>query len=142
MNLLYNNRSGENHWCWKGGRDIDSAGYVRINMRGHPKADSSNRVREHVVIAENILGKPLPKGAQIHHHGKRDDNTQIVICENQEYHALLHTRTRALRACGYANWRKCIRCGKYDDPANLCIYGKQAVHRECRIRYQRERRNA
>jgi hypothetical protein len=42
-------------------------------------------------IAEKVLGKPLPKGTVIHHEGD-----QMVICQDQAYHHLLHKRINAI----------------------------------------------
>lgn len=63
-------------------------------------------VLEHVLIAERALGKPLPKGAQVHHvdeNRRNNANTNLVICQDQSYHSLLHLRARVLRAGGNPN---------------------------------------
>jgi len=62
-------------------------GYVMIKINGV-------LVYEHRVLAEKALGKPLPKGAVVHHMGTPDDNGpfKLVICPSQEYHMLLHRR--------------------------------------------------
>lgn len=96
-----------------------SNGYVMISARKDPRAMSNGCVFEHVRVAERVLGKPLPKGAIVHHvNGIRDDNrpSNLVICENHQYHMLLHQRQRAKEACGNANWRKCCLCDRYGDP--------------------------
>ena len=87
---------------------------------------NGKRQTNYRAVAERVLGKPLPVGCQIHHH----TDTQFVICENQTYHALLHMRTRALKACGHASWRKCSFCKRYDKPENLFITKELASHRE------------
>ena len=80
---------------WRGGRVKAGKGYIDLRQ-----GDGSYK-REHIVIAERALGHPLPPKAQVHHVNEvRSDNrnTNLVICENQAYHALLHRRMRARRA--------------------------------------------
>lgn len=63
-------------------------GYVMIKVKGE-------LVYEHRHLAEKALGRPLPKGAVVHHTGARCDNHgffKLVICPNQAYHSLLHAR--------------------------------------------------
>ena len=142
----------ENNPHWKGGRYINYSGYQMVYNPEHNRASSNGYVREHIILAEKALGKPLPDGVQIHHCGETDDNSKIVICENQNYHRLLHLRADAYRDCGNANYRKCKFCQEYDDPDNN-MYVKQYVsngqingwncyHRECSAEYDRKRRAA
>jgi transposase-like protein len=60
---------------------------------------------------------------------------------------LLHTRYRALFACGNPHWRKCNICKRYDDPVNLSIttsrkpyIAQHYQHKSCRNTYLKERR--
>ena len=59
--------------------------------------------KEHVAIVEQVIGKKLPSGSEVHHgnlirHDNR--NANLVLCEDRTYHRLLHRRTHALRATG------------------------------------------
>mgnify|MGYP003042582878 CR=1 FL=1 len=109
-----------------------AAGYAAKQIDGVKKFD-------HVRIAESALGRPLPKGAVVHHadedrSNNRNDN--LVICPDRKYHNFLHMRIDAMKACGNANWRKCRHCRRYDDPLSLRIYttktgSTQAWHTAC-----------
>lgn len=48
-------------------------------------------------IAARALGRALPEGAEVHHlNGDHNDNRpcNLVICQDAEYHDLLHRRMR------------------------------------------------
>jgi len=107
--------------------------YVKQNGEG---------VAIHRLIAERILGRPLPKAARVHHRDGNPTNNQcsnLVICQDNIYHLLLHQRLRALQACGYAHWRKCVFCKEYDDPIYLvCRPTVASFHPICRASYRRQ----
>jgi len=121
---------------WEDGLSIVN-GYVHVLSPDHHRANYNGYVRQHILIAERALGKPLPKDAVGHHiNGKKaeNDNTNLVLCENNNYHKLLHKRERAKKACGHANYEKCCYCHKYDDPKSMSIfYRKQNkfIHKSC-----------
>ncbi len=84
---------------WKGGKSIAQHGYIVINK---------TKTYEHILIAEKALGKPLPPKAVVHHWDENPQNNEpsnLVICEDQRYHFLLHARARRLRDTG-----ECGRC--------------------------------
>ena len=93
------------------------------------KTEASRRARSAAIKA---LGKPLPEYAIVHHF-----NNELVLCEDQKYHMLLHMRADAYKACGYAHWRKCNFCGKYGGPAYMYSNNNSAWHRECKNKYDR-----
>ena len=129
------NGRGSAHFRWHGGRKQESHGYVTVLMRDHPRA-MSGYLYEHVAVAEKALGKYLKDGVEVHHvNQRRADNRHenLVICENRSYHRLLHIRTKAYRASGHADYRKCQFCQQWDHPSQL------AYHRSCRsVRLQRQ----
>ena len=95
-------------------------------------------VRAHRLIAERALGKSLSPFVVIHHFNGGCDGP-IVICQDQEYHLLLHTRKRAYAACGDSHQRKCFYCKEYDELKNLRIGNKsdRHVHPVCESRYKK-----
>ena len=98
----------------------------------------------HVLLAEKALGKPLPKGAEVHHHNeiKNDNrNCNLVVCPDRAYHKLLHIRIRAKAACGNPTWLKCGYCKKYSDPKTMYFNknNRSALHPSCSSERQKKR---
>jgi len=120
--------TGEKHYSYKDGI---------IGYRSNDRRSNGIRKRSslHIQKAEIVLGRKLKK-LEIAHHFDGDKlnnaNANLIICENQAYHLLLHQRKRAHIVCGNANWRKCVICKQYDDPRNLYISPSNRVrHRSC-----------
>ncbi len=66
---------GENNPRWKGGRTIDSYGYVLIHAPDHPYANNRGYVKEHRLIMEQKIGRYLCPWEVVHHHNEiKDDN--------------------------------------------------------------------
>jgi hypothetical protein len=108
------------------------------------KASGKDGKRVHITIAESALGKPLPPKAEVHHVDEdkmNNDPSNLVICPDHGYHALLHLRTRALRESGNANNRCCVYCKQWDSLSNLTISKQNSAHHpKCHAEYHAELR--
>lgn len=132
---------------WKGGRRPAAHGYVRIWSPTHPNATKIGYVLEHVFLAATALGRAVPKGVEVHHvnENKRDNRPEnLVICQDHDYHALLHQRADALRATGDPRALRCCYCKLWIMPGDPDLYlppglRSNARHRTCAADYQRRR---
>ena len=100
---------------------------------------------EHVLVVEKVLGRELPKGAVVHHiDGNKLNNSKenLLVCQDQAYHMLMHQRQRAMDESGNPNYRKCKFCKKYDDPSSLSANGTSNYHKKCRNSYLQLRRKS
>lgn len=95
-------------------RRVDKDGYVKVLVPGHPRGVGRGWVLEHIVVAEKVLGKPLPSCAQVHHVNEvKSDNatSNLAILQSQKEHNDLHYRLKVLRAGGDPFMdRLCIDC--------------------------------
>lgn len=115
--------------------------YARVKVVGHPRSDGDGHVYTHMVVAERALGHTLPRGVEIHHvDGDKKNNAQsnLVICQDRDYHQFLHVRTRVVRAGGNPNTQRlCRGCDtlKPFDAFNRATadksYGLQGQCRSC-----------
>ena len=106
-------------------------------MRGHTAKklpgerqqlfSNGRKVRGYQLVAEKALGRPVSWPHIVHHH----TDTQLVICENQSYHSLLHVRTRVVAAGGNPNTDLfCAACG-LAKPATAFNKWKHRRHHHC-----------
>lgn len=93
---------------------------------------------------EKIIGRLLPKGSVVHHVDENrlnNRNDNLVVCEDESYHRLLHRRMNALRVTGNPNSRFCPYCKRWDDPSDAMYLGDtQSWHKGCYNVMQRLRR--
>jgi hypothetical protein len=110
-------------------RNKASNGEGTVTNWGYGQVYKDGKQRpSHVVKVEKIIGKPLPKDAQIHHvDGDKlnNSNDNLVVCPDATYHQLLHRNQKALDACGNASYRQCNRCKEWDDPNSMTEYVKK-----------------
>lgn len=65
----------ERNGNWKGGRARHKAGYVMIRVPDHPRAGRAGYVFEHILVMEDVVGRHLVDGENVHHrNGVKDDN--------------------------------------------------------------------
>lgn len=140
-----NHTPGSARKNWKGGKSVHGLGYIMVLMPNHPRAHQSGYVLEHILVAEHALGHPLPLKAQVHHvNDNKAENRgfNLVICENQKYHALLHQRAVALAATGSVHSKKCVFCKQWNVGGIGSLTkgsGSNWYHTECWNTYQRNR---
>ena len=66
---------GARNPAWKGGRYMDNDGYVLSYAPTHPHATKAGRVREHRLVAEQMIGRYLtPEEVVDHIDGDRSNN--------------------------------------------------------------------
>jgi len=142
MACMFHNRSGEKHPRW--------AGRASPAVRGRYRQitpPSGGQKYEHVCIAERALGKSLPPKAVVHHvNGDSTDNhsTNLVICQDQAYHNLLHARLFKIRNYGSLHCKRCCVCSKvlalgaFHKNQNMSD-GRNTVCKLCRKMYDAER---
>jgi len=143
-------------------RGLCNAHYIRLRRHGDENAprlraphgsgtktshgyrlvyDNGVQRYEHIVVAERAMGRPLPRGAEVHHaNGIKDDNrtSNLVVCQSSAYHLLLHRRARALEASGNPDYRKCSYCGQWDAPQAMRIRPiGGSYHDACHTEYSR-----
>lgn len=132
-------KSGAETSNWKGGK-FKVKGYTMLKDGG-PSSQKNGYTYEHILVAEEALGRPLPDGVVVHHvNGEESCNigSNLVICQDQAYHLLLHKRARAYQATGNPNSRKCHYCKEWG--TDLSEGKRDSFHGLCKRDYEKIRR--
>jgi len=80
---------------WKGGRTTTEHGYVLVKRPDHPRADSRGYVYEHILVAEQMIGRPLNPGEEVHHddlHRSNNVPSNLKVKTNHAWHFLEHRK--------------------------------------------------
>ena len=86
---------GDQTNSWKGGRIEQGSGYIKIRIPEYPHADKSGYVFEHILVWEQVHGRPVPDGWQVHHlngikNDNRPENLIILPANHHSKHHLLY----------------------------------------------------
>jgi len=83
---------GPLHHSWKGGKYLNSDGYVMIKCEGHPKANRDGYVREHRLVMEGKLQRYLEPWELPHHKNeiKTDNKPKNLELLSRHDHNILH----------------------------------------------------
>jgi hypothetical protein len=99
---------GENHASWRGGFFVDRWGYKMVRS---PRRGLANPyVPEHLLVAEERLGRRLKKGEVVHHIDCDKTNNgpdNLFVC-SRSTHKILHGQLEGLAGellrCGLVRW--------------------------------------
>lgn len=116
--------AGRKPWNWTGKPIVASNGYVLVFVgKAHHLADVRGYAYEHRVVAEQLLGRELLAGEQIHHiNGVKTDNrpANLEVTAGIAHHRVKHRKKQGLRLPGERNPIVACACGcgvmftKYD----------------------------
>jgi hypothetical protein len=114
-NNLSISKFGSKNSQWKGGRNIDGCGYVRVTHPGYPNDTKKRYILEHRLIMSNYLGRPLEKDEFIHHKNSiRTDNRieNLELIKGRSAHAKRHIYTTNKNWIYMKNGVICPHCNK------------------------------
>lgn len=107
---LRNINRGKYHPSWKGGR-IEKGGYIVLWMPQHHRADAKGYVKEHIIVAEQKIGRKLRDNEVVHHinRNKKDNRPENLAVMTRSQHSRLHNPKKF-----------CVICGAPEQSHGLC----------------------
>ena len=97
------NQMRENNSSWKGGKRINEQGYIEIYQPDNPHARHNGYVREHILVAEQMLGRSLlyygrydSRNEEVHHinGNKQDNNPDNLLVVTALEHRRIHNAVK------------------------------------------------
>lgn len=131
---------GIHHPNWKGGRKINSQGYVLIHNPDHRYADKQGYVREHRLVMEKELGKPIHPRYDVHHingdkKDNRPENLQVLTSlQHDRLHGQLKPNSNFDKRCIVCNRKFTVdstrRKGKWEPKScsRRCYWASKSLH--------------
>lgn len=87
----------ELHPCWKGGRQIDRDGYIRVYAPDHFVLRKGGYHLEHRLVMEKHIGRPLWTQECVHHknHDRQDNRLENLEIIERSAHSKYHRKLDA-----------------------------------------------
>lgn len=107
-------QSGPDNPNWRGGRVIDPRGYVLVRKPDHARVDVRGYVYEHILVAENMLGRPILPTERVHHadeNKSNNDPNNLIVTANDTEHFVYHRKRTDKRLPSEANSIISCACG-------------------------------
>lgn len=92
-------RGGEKHYNWRGGKHMQSGGYIEVYAPNHPHKYSRNTVLEHRLVMEKHLGRFLKTNELVHHinENKSDNRIENLKLTNRSEHPRIHFKGKKIK---------------------------------------------
>lgn len=106
-NGSYKYKTGKEHPLWKGGRIVESNGYVIVYAPDHPAKIHGKYVHEHRYVMEKHLGRPLLTSEEIHHiDGDRTNNQidNLLLFPSKSDHLKYHWALQKENGNNHGRW--------------------------------------